>query len=210
MYSTPVKLEGGCQAHRVGYFGSAMICKKLLPEIESKQGGVKNVFFLEKCICYQSFKILWSCSHIKLFKLMHLKQFFLIIDFFGEAYFTDTNVHFPKNNNCAFSLTTKFALRLLANFNLLSHVNLIWLQIFSSNTKLFLFSLIFFLQLYRKPMLVTDPPQMEHYPHAKSTTQQPNALIETKSPLNAILKYFLILNVLIMWNKNAFFLCVSL
>ena len=31
-----VKLEGGCQAHRVGYFGSAMICKKLLPEIESK------------------------------------------------------------------------------------------------------------------------------------------------------------------------------
>ena len=33
---SPVKLEGGCQAHRVGYFGSAMICKKLLPEIESK------------------------------------------------------------------------------------------------------------------------------------------------------------------------------
>ena len=31
-----VMLEGGCQAHRVGYFGSAMICKKLLPEIESK------------------------------------------------------------------------------------------------------------------------------------------------------------------------------
>ena len=31
-----VMLEGGCQAHRVGYLGSAMICKKLLPEIESK------------------------------------------------------------------------------------------------------------------------------------------------------------------------------
>ena len=31
-----VMLEGRCQAHRVGYFGSAMICKKLLPEIESK------------------------------------------------------------------------------------------------------------------------------------------------------------------------------
>ena len=44
-----VKLEGGCQAHRVGYFGSAMICKKLLPEIESKQGGVKTAFF-GKCI----------------------------------------------------------------------------------------------------------------------------------------------------------------
>ena len=31
-----VKLKGGCQAHRVGYFGSAMIYKRLLPEIESK------------------------------------------------------------------------------------------------------------------------------------------------------------------------------
>ena len=44
--------------------------------------------------------------------------------------------------------------------------------------KLLLFSLTFLLQLYRVPMLVTDPPQMEHYPHAKSTTYQPNALIE--------------------------------
>ena len=32
----PVMLEGGCQAHRIGYPGSALICKKLLPEIESK------------------------------------------------------------------------------------------------------------------------------------------------------------------------------
>ena len=84
--------------------------------------------------------------------------------------FTDTDVYFPKNNNCKFSLTTKSALRLLANFKLLSHVKLSWLQICSSNTKLLLFSLIFPLQLYREPMLVTDPPQMEHYSHAKSTT----------------------------------------
>ena len=112
------------------------------------------------------------------FETYEFKTIFFYNRFFWEAYFTDTNVHFPKNNNCAFCLTTKSALRLLANFKLLSHVKLIWLQIFSSNTKLFLFSLIFFLQLYRKPMLVTDPPQIEHYLHAKSTTEQPNALIE--------------------------------
>ena len=122
--------------------------------------------------------MLRSCSHLKVLKLTHLKQFFEIIDFRGEAFFTDTDVRFPKNKNYAFCLTKKSALRLLATFKLLSNVKLIWLRVCSSNTKLFLFSHIFLLKLYREPMLVTDPPQMEHNPHAKPTTQQPNTLIE--------------------------------
>ena len=40
-----VKLEGACQGHRVGYFRFAMICKKLLPEIEAKWEGSKAAFF---------------------------------------------------------------------------------------------------------------------------------------------------------------------
>ena len=34
--SGTVKLEGACQAHQIGYFGFSIICKKLLPETESK------------------------------------------------------------------------------------------------------------------------------------------------------------------------------
>ena len=123
----------------------------------------------------------------KSFETYAFKTFFFI-EFFWEAYFTNADVHFPKNNNCVFCLTTKSALRLLANIKLLSYVKLIWLGICSSNTKLFLLSLIFLLQLYRESMMVTDPPQMEHYPHGKSTTKQPNALIKIiENPLHTIL-----------------------
>ena len=31
-----VMIEGACRAHRVGYSGFALICRKLLPKIESK------------------------------------------------------------------------------------------------------------------------------------------------------------------------------
>ena len=37
-------LEGGCQAHRVGYFGSAMICKKLTGDRVEVGRGQKRPF----------------------------------------------------------------------------------------------------------------------------------------------------------------------
>ena len=86
------------------------------------------------------------CFHFYLFRTTHtentatwkfwnlriktrIKTIFLINWFFWGGIFFNTDVHFPKNNNCAFCLTTKSELRLLANFKLLSHVKLIWLRI---------------------------------------------------------------------------------
>ena len=37
--------EGDSQAHRVKYFGFAIICKKMVPEIKYKQGWVRTYLF---------------------------------------------------------------------------------------------------------------------------------------------------------------------